>query len=111
MIFKIMDSNFETELSLEQLPNFIREVLRRYMEDNDYFNEETFIEFLEENDEIESSMSTTQPIYIVSGVQLEKWVEEICQGYETDLRSDPDPEYEEADDDEYEEEEDDEEED
>jgi hypothetical protein len=79
MIFEVYGNSFTSTLDADKLSNFIFNVLKAYMAENEYFDENTFMDFLEERDEIERTNDLTPKtaVTMVSSRQIEEWLEDI----------------------------------
>ena len=76
MIIDVIGNKFSINIELHQINKMLFAKVREFMEENEYFHEEHFVEFLEEDDNFESVDNMSPAAHIVTMAQLEDWVEE-----------------------------------
>lgn len=89
MIIDVIGSKFSVDCEPSQVNKIIFAKVRDFMEQNEYFHEEHFLELLEEDYafEVATSLSTADIIITIS--QLEDWVEDAAAAEDEEEDLDP----------------------
>ena len=78
MIVDVIGSKFSVDCDPHQINKIIFAHVRAFMEHNEYFHEEHFLETLEEDDDFEVAEAMSPAAAIITISQLEDWVEEAA---------------------------------
>lgn len=78
MIVDIIGSRFDISTEAHLLMRILFAKVREFMEHNEYFHEEHFLEFLEEDDNFELVDTTSPAAAVILTAQLEDWVAEAA---------------------------------
>lgn len=87
MIVDVIGSKFSVDCEPHQINKIIFAHVREFMEQNEYFHEEHFLEMLEEDDNFETVDMMSPAAATITISQLEDWVEEAAVAEDED--SDP----------------------
>jgi hypothetical protein len=90
MIVDVIGSKFSVDCDPHQINKIIFAHVRAFMEQNEYFHEEHFLETLEEDDDFEVAEAMSPAAAIITISQLEDWVDEaaVTEDEETDEAGD-----------------------
>lgn len=91
MIFEILGSKFETSIESEKLNKILYVKICEFMNENEYFHEEHFLEFLEEDYNFDLADEQAKPQAIITLAQLEDWVEQSALDSEQEDQTEDDP--------------------
>jgi hypothetical protein len=84
MIIDVIGNKFSVDCESHQINKIMFGHVRAFMEQNEYFHEEHFVEFLEEDDGFEVVDVLSPSAAIITIAQLEDWVEEAAVAEEED---------------------------